>query len=209
MKASRTAAVLLAAGRSLRHPQPQKLYRPVQGRPLGLHAARTLAELSSAAMVAVCSSATRELEPDLTALGFETVWNEDPARGLASSVAIGVRAAQRHRVDAILICLADMPFVTAAHLRALVATLGSAASIKSVGSRVVGTTAIMPPAVFAGDMSEQLLALEGDRGAGAMLARGAAIDAPAWTLADLDDPEAFEALDRQSDATGDVDTAPT
>ncbi len=194
MTALRTAAVLLAAGRSLRHSQPHKLYRHVHGMPLGLHAARTVAELSPTAMVAVCSSATRELEADLTAVGFETVWNEDPARGLASSLAIGVRAAQHHMVDAILICLADMPFVTADHLRALVATLDIAAGIKSVGSRVVGSTSIMPPAVFGGELIGQLLALEGDRGAGAMLARGAAIEASAWTLADFDDPEAFEAL---------------
>lgn len=201
MHVSRTAAILLAAGRSLRHPGQHKLYRPLRGSPLGLHAARTIADLAPAAMVAVCSEATRELMPDLTALGFETAWNENPDRGLASSLAIGVRAARSHAVDAVLICLADMPFVSSGHLQALVARLDSATGVMAVGSRFAGSATIMPPAVFGGEMIDRLLTLEGDRGAGALLMQGAAIEVSSEELADLDDPSAFEGFNSPGSGT--------
>lgn len=202
MQMPRTAAVLLAAGRSLRHPGKSKLCRSFGGRPLGLHAAQTIAVLAPAAMVAVCSEATRELVTDLTALGFETAWNEDPGKGLASSLAIGVRAARSHAVDAVLICLADMPFVSPGHLQALVARLDVAAGVTTVGSRVAGSVTTMPPAVFGGAMIDRLLTLEGDRGAGVLLIQGAVVEASSEELADLDDPGAFEAFDSPGSGAG-------
>jgi molybdenum cofactor cytidylyltransferase len=192
----RIAAVLLAAGRSLRHPGQHKLCRNLRGYPLGLHAARTIATLAPAAMVAVCAEATRDLAPDLTALGFTTVWNASPHQGLASSLAIGVRAASRRDIDAVLVCLADMPFVTQGHLEALVETFSATRGATTVGSRVAGTTTIMPPAVFGSVMIDRLLTLEGDRGAGVLLASGAAVEASPLELADLDDAHDFERFDR-------------
>lgn len=202
MQMSRTATVLLAAGRSRRHPGKNKLCRTLGGRPLGLHAAGTIAALAPAAMVAVCSEATRELVTDLTALGFETAWNEDPGKGLASSLAIGVRAARSHAVDAVLICLADMPFVSPGHLQALVARLDVATGVTTVGSRVAGSITTMPPAIFGGATIDRLLALEGDRGAGALLRQGAVVEASSEELADLDDPGAFEAFDSPGSGVG-------
>lgn len=94
-----TAAILLAAGRSLRHPGQHKLCRDLDGRPLGLHAAATIAALAPAVRIAVCSEPTRDLAAGLSALGFQIAWNDDPGRGLATSIAAGVRspAATRSR----------------------------------------------------------------------------------------------------------------
>lgn len=164
---------------------------------MGLYAARTIAELASAVRIAVCAKASRDLAPALEGLGFETAWNDDPGRGLASSLTIGVRAALEQKADAVLVCLADMPFVRLAHLRALLARLDIARGVTMVGSRPTGSDIIMPPAVFAGEAIARLLQLEGDRGAGGLLRDGSAVDAPAPELADLDDAAAFEALGRR------------
>lgn len=194
VQASRTAAILLAAGRSRRHPSQNKLTRPLDGLPMGLHAARAIAELAPALRIAVCSESTRALVPNLERLGFEGAWNDDPDRGLASSLAIGVRAALAHDVEAVLVCLGDMPFVTTDHLRALVARLDPSADVAIVGSRPAGTGTVIPPAAFAGDMIKGLLTLEGDRGAGLLLRHAVSIEASPGELADLDDPAAFAAL---------------
>lgn len=193
----RTAAVLLAAGQSRRHPSQSKLYRRLDGQPMGLFAARTIAELAPAVRIAVLSEATRDLVPDVDVLGMQIAFNDDPGRGLASSLGIGVRAALEYKVDAVLVCLADMPFVSLAHLRALLARLDIARGVTMVGSRPTGSDIIMPPAVFAGEAIARLLQLEGDRGAGGLLRDGSAVDAPAPELADLDDAAAFEALGRR------------
>lgn len=191
-KLSRTAVVLLAAGRSQRHPGQSKLYRPLNGRPLGLHAAQTIAALTPAVMIAVCSQYTEELMPELVALGFEVTRNNNPEKGLSSSLTIGVQAAQKHDVDAILICLADMPFISLNHLRTLVAQLDIPAGVTMVGSRETDTDIIMPPAVFGGDMIEPLLALEGDRGARELLRNASSVTVTSKELTDFDDPKAFE-----------------
>lgn len=189
---ARTAVVLLAAGRSLRHPGQSKLCRPLNGQPLALHVAQTITTLTPAAMIAVCSEHTQELETELAATGFEVIWNDDPEKGLSSSITIGVQTAQKHDVDAILICLADMPFISLGHLQALVARLDIPTGATMVGSSIIDTDIIMPPAVFGGGMIDRLLTLEGDRGARDLLRRAASIEVAAKELADFDDPEAFE-----------------
>ncbi len=194
MLLGQTATVLLAAGRSLRHPGQHKLCRDLDGRPLGLHAAATIAALAPAVRIAVCSEPTRELVAGLSALGFEIAWNEAPGRGLATSIAAGVQAARGHPVEAILICLADMPFVTPRQLRAVVDRVDPARGATAVGSRPAGSAIIGPPAAFAGDMLDRLLMLGGDRGAGALLGAAAPVDAPAEELADFDDPADFAAF---------------
>lgn len=189
---TRTAVVLLAAGRSLRHPGQSKLCRPLNGQPLALHAAQTITSLAPAAMIAVYSEHTEELTAELSKTGFEVARNNDPAKGLSSSLSIGVQAARKHDIDAILVCLADMPFVSLSHLQALVAQLDIAAGITMVGSRESDTDIIMPPAIFGGEMIDRLLTLEGDRGARELLRHATSVEVAPKELTDFDDPKTFE-----------------
>ena len=191
-KLARTAAVLLAAGRSQRHPGQNKLCRVLDGRPLGLHAAQTIATLAPCAMIAVCSKNTQDLAEELAAIDFEVNWNDDPGKGLSSSLKFGVQAALRHDVDAILICLADMPFVSLGHLRTLVAKLDFPSGVTIVGSRANDTDNAMPPAVFSREMLDHLLSLEGDSGARELLRHAVSVQVSSKELADFDDPKAFE-----------------
>ena len=72
---------------------------------------------------------------------------------------------------AVIIALADMPLVTAAHIEALAAGFDG----NLIASRVGGRK--MPPAIFAASHFAALTALGGDRGAGGLLA-----DAPSLPL---------------------------
>lgn len=196
----RLAAILLAAGRSQRHPIQSKISRPLGGRPLGLHAAQTIATFAPSAMIAVCSEGTREVMLEYAAMGFELAWNDEPGRGLSSSVAIGVQATRRHDVQAVMICLADMPFVSLGHMKALVARLDPATGVEIVGSRACGAHNIVPPAVFGRSLIDRLLHLQGDVGARALLQHAASVEVPSAELMDFDEPKDFEEFELSSTA---------
>ena len=77
--------------------------------------------------------------------------------------------------------LGDMPFVTEAHLRALLAADGDMAASALDGQA-------MPPALFSRTRAQALLGLEGDRGAGRLLADATLVPGDAALLADIDRP---------------------
>src|SRR5262249_31257782 len=96
-----------------------------------------------------------------------------------------------------LICLGDMPLVTAAHLDALIAAFtaaGDAAIVVPTCERKRGNPVLWPRRYFA-----EVSALTGDVGARSVIERHAdrvhlvALDDPA-ILADVDTPEALAVL---------------
>lgn len=186
----RVALVLLAAGRSLRFGAADKLSAPLDGLPLGLHAARTLAAMPFAARVAVIGPASL----DYASHGFDVVANDDPGAGQARSLRLGVEAARRIACDAILIALADMPFLSREHVDALLQRHDGRASVtaSSFGE------APMPPALFGSEWFERLSASRGDRGAGTLLGNAAIVTGYARELIDIDTPADLSAADRQA-----------
>jgi len=182
---SRVAAVLLAAGRSIRFGQTDKLAYKLNEMPLGLHAAKTLLSISFAAHLAVVS----ENSVDYAGIGFSVVRNYTPSSGLSHSIRIGIAAARKHHVDAILIALADMPFVTAAHIGRLLAAYQDQSSI--VGSMARHAC---PPALFGRNWFDALEGLTGDHGAGALLKGAVLIPSDDGTLADIDMVDDLAAL---------------
>lgn len=189
---SRTAIILLAAGLSRRHPGHHKLLRSFRGKPLGLHAATTIGSLPAQVKIAVLSASTDKLGNDLVDLGFEIARNDAPADGLSSSIEIGVRAAREKKAEAILICLADMPFVSSHHLQSLAALLDPAAGYICVGSVHPGGTAVMPPAAFTGEAVDYLSTIPGDQGAREILQFATSLAAGIGELRDFDDPGDFD-----------------
>lgn len=172
------AAVLLAAGRSTRFGAENKLLAPMDGIPLGLHAANMLARLPVDRRIVVTGAAVLEWP------GFTPIENDRPETGMAHSIALGVAAARRGRADAVLIALADMPFVSEAHYRRLLACHrgpGSRAA-SSDGSRPT------PPALFGADWFDTLEQLSGDQGARALLGHAELVAADPRELVDIDRP---------------------
>lgn len=178
--------MLLAAGLSRRYGAVGKLVASYRGKPLAEHAAATLAGLPFSRHVAVCRSGDDDLVAILKRLDFTIVRNPDSARGMASSLALGVEAAGQP--DALLVCLADMPLVTAEHLRAVVARVTPGSIVASTaGPRAPAT----PPAAFSNEYLPELLRLEGDKGARHLLQIAERVVAPDGTVADFDTPEDF------------------
>ena len=176
--AGRVALVLLAAGRSTRFGQEDKLTVPLVGTPLALHAARTFAAIPFAAHVAVVAGEVAGLLP----APFASVVNDYPAAGQARSIRLGVAEARRSGCAAILIALADMPFVSAAHIAALLEHYSGPGSIVASGTDDIRS----PPALFGEAWFDRLEYLSGDRGAGALLGDANLVSAAPRELADID-----------------------
>jgi molybdenum cofactor cytidylyltransferase len=176
--ANSVAVVLLAAGLSTRFGLRDKLAEPLGGLPLGVHAARTLGSLPFAAKIAVA----REGGPDFSFYGFTPVLNPDPATGQSGSIKLGIAQARLARPKAILIALADMPFVPVAHVEALLAQFDESRPIvASIAGRTSG-----PPALFGDSLFDALEGLNGDQGARALLRDAFVVAAPVHALADID-----------------------
>jgi molybdenum cofactor cytidylyltransferase len=114
----RLAAVVPAAGQSRRFGS-RKLLADVDGVPM---LERTLASLLQAAMdrvvVVVRDGDAFDAVPSLADARVTTIVNPDPARGMFSSIQIGLAAASG---DIVLVLPADMPFVPASTVIAVVA----------------------------------------------------------------------------------------
>lgn len=174
------ALVLLGAGCARRF-GGGKLAAELNGKPLWRWAA-------DAAVKAGFTSRYLVVAPGEDLPGREESWcrieNADAAEGIAGSIRTGIKAA----ADAarVVIALADMPFVPAAHLRALAEAPGVLFTALPDGSR--GS-----PAAFPADAFPRLLTLSGDRGAASLDWPGASSLATrdeAW-LADIDTIQAL------------------
>lgn len=169
------AVLLLAAGRSERF-GAQKLVAELDGLPLCHHAARMLGMFPFARRVAVVAQSSHGLE----ALGFEIVRTGAGAHSMSRSIATGVGAIAPHKPAGLLLALADMPFVPAAHVEELVARFDGNMVASSAGG------VAQPPAIFGPGHFEALTRLEGDRGARDLLCPARLVEAQAEWLQDID-----------------------
>ncbi len=177
--------ILLAAGRSLRFGERNKLEVILAGQPLGLHAARTALTLRPAHAVAICNRMEPELAERLASLGFKILYNEAPEQGLSTSLVLGIRHMAALPVEAALLCLADMPFIESNHLKAMMQHFD--AETAPVVASSEGTTA-QPPVIFTRSLFPRLEQLTGDRGARDILTEAAIVAASAASLRDIDHP---------------------
>jgi molybdenum cofactor cytidylyltransferase len=182
MKAEDVALIVLAGGRSVRFGAEDKLQAMLHGRPLGLHTAFQLAPMAWAYKLAVSSG---NLTSPLRKLGFDIV---DPLvdGGLGDNIAKGIRTLKKPH--AVLVCLADMPFVTQAHVEGLLDAMSSERSIAASE----GEGAISPPVLFGKAYFDALQALTGDAGARDVILANKSVlvrvPTPWTTLIDVDTP---------------------
>lgn len=191
--------VLLAAGASTRMGRPKQLLS-FEGRPLLLHAFDQAlstgldVDIVLGCEVQRCRTLLREHMTPATATRARILVNHDWSEGMASSVRLGVNSAP-NSCQALLFMLCDQPRVPHEHFAALLNAWsnGTATLVASAYGATVGV-----PAVFGREHFRELLELQGDRGARALLARQSAevhaIDCPEAAL-DLDRPEDLVALD--------------
>ena len=174
------AVAVLAAGQSKRFGS-NKLLADLDGRPIGLHIVQTLVEMGFGWRLVVCPPYL-PLEPYYSASGFAIVINESPEKGQARSLHLAVGAAKVTDAKALLVVLADMPFVSSGHIAALVAAYDGNI-VASYDGR-----APMPPAIFPRDTWRTLLATSGDAGARGLLKGAKLVAASHSELRDIDEP---------------------
>lgn len=177
------AVALLAAGRSKRFGAADKLAATLAGRPLIDWAAEAGRSVDASQRVAVTGP---DMPQNSCPVGYARLVNHDAEGGLGSSLRIAARHARETGASALLVLLADMPFVRPSHLSLLIATFG-ADPVMPVFSNAPANSA-QPPAILPAALFPILEALDGDSGARS-LARGATlVEAPADTLVDVDTP---------------------
>src|ERR1044072_8360318 len=93
----RVALVLLAAGRSRRFDDGDKLAEPFLDKPLAYHVVTALEKGPFLARISVVSQPAL----DFAALGYEVVENSDPSLGQARSLCFGVEAARAAGAEAV------------------------------------------------------------------------------------------------------------
>jgi molybdenum cofactor cytidylyltransferase len=179
------AGVVLAAGSSARLGR-NKLLLELGGETLVRRAVRTAAEAGLDPVLVVLGHESERVRRELAGLPCRAVLNPDHAGGAGTSVRAGV-AATPPEAAAIVVTLADMPFVTASMIGALVERY-RAGGPRVVVSRYGGTEA--PPTLFDRSLFAELAAIAGDRGARRVARRheseAAVVTFPAEDMSDLD-----------------------
>jgi molybdenum cofactor cytidylyltransferase len=162
--------LLLCGGRSSRFGSDKLLFRHSRegGSPLPLVAssARHLVEGAGNAL-AVIPLAAAELRRVLEDAGCDILESRDTARGLGASLAAGIAAASD--ADGWIVALGDMPFIRAATIGAVRAKLAEGALIAAPVLAATGERG--HPVGFASRLKDELLALDGDQGARAVIER--------------------------------------
>lgn len=189
------AALLLAAGEARRMGGRDKLLEEVDGAPL----IRTLAlRLAGAAdeIVCVLRPGDEARRAALDGTGVRIVTNPRAAEGMGTSIAAGI-AALGSRIDGAAIVPADMPDITAESLARLAAAFSPEDGRAIIRATTPGGRP-GHPVLFGRRFFEVLGALEGDRGARAILDEHPEyvtdVSVPGTAAeTDLDTPEAWAA----------------
>ena len=192
------AAIILAAGRSTRMGGPNKLLAELGRKPL----VRTVTEqalASKASGVIVVTGHQAELiEKALHGLDVKFVRNPDFAQGLASSVKAGI-AAVPDDVDGAVICLGDMPMISAQLIDRLIEAFapdrGSLIAVPVSDGRRGN------PVLWSRRFFGELMTLDGDIGARHLIEKHseAVAEVPVkgfGAFLDIDTPQALEAARR-------------
>lgn len=159
----RVMALVLAAGAATRMGKPKALL-PWRDATLIRHVVATTEASGCSETRVVAGAHASEIEQALTGLESEIVVNEDFASGMGASIAAGLAAVPRD-IDAVLLLLADQPFVTSGVLDELIRLYieGRAAGQTLAASHYADT--LGPPAIFDRRHFDTLRNLRGDRGA--------------------------------------------
>lgn len=182
--ARRVAGILLASGLSRRYGKADKLLADYRGMPLAARAIRAMTAIDLGARFAVVRASAPKLRLLFDGGPFELIENDRPRRGMSSSIALGVAVASARDIDAVLICLADMPHIDRGLLTRLLECFDRGRGILACSDGVRRS----PPVLFGRVHFDALSRLEGDRGAQAMISGAPVLKVTPDQLADFDMP---------------------
>jgi molybdenum cofactor cytidylyltransferase len=188
-------AIVLAAGRSTRMGGPNKLLAEIGGKKLVRIAAEQALASKASQVIVVTGHQAELVEQALAGLNVKFIRNPDFAGGLSSSVKAGI-AAVPENADGAIVCLGDMPLISAKLIDQLIETFapdrGHLIAVPvSEGRR--GN-----PVLWSRRFFKELMTLDGDVGARHLIAKHAEavaevpVDGQSAFL-DIDTPQALEA----------------
>ncbi len=174
--------------------RPKQLL-PYRGSTLIAHAVSQAVQALDSVIVVV-GAYSSEVRATVGGLQVAIVENPSWETGLSSSIAAGIdHLSNCKNVDGALLMAGDQPFVTAAHLQAIVAAFsitGTGPGPDIVAAEYGGTLGV--PALFTHRLFPRLLALNGDKGARIL------IQDPALRVMPFPLPEAAIDIDTPDDA---------
>jgi molybdenum cofactor cytidylyltransferase len=189
----KVAAIVLAAGRSTRMGAENKLLAELGGAAIVRRVAEAAVASRARPVLVVTGHQAEAVRSALAGLDVTFVANPDYVQGLSTSLKAGLRGLPQE-ADGALILLGDMPRIAAADLDRLIAAFADAGGEAIIAPLHDGNPIVWPRAYFA-----EMLELEGDAGAGRLLAahadrvRGIELGTDA-IHADVDTPEALAEL---------------
>ena len=199
-RAPRIAALVLAAGQSRRMGSTNKLLSEIDGRPMVARMAAAAAASRAAPLVVVTGHQEAAVRAALAEQDASFVHNPDYADGLSTSLAAGL-AALPADCDGAVVCLGDMPRVTAALIDRLIEAFDPAS----------GRAICLPthqgkrgnPVLWAARFFAEMRAVEGDVGARHLIGEHAEFVHEVecdddGVLIDIDTPDALTALAKGS-----------
>ena len=116
---AKVAGLVLAAGRSRRMGETNKLLVPLRGQPLLLHLVHALKTSRASPLLAITGYESERVGELLRHQGITCLHNPEYRKGFSTSLRRGL-AALSGDVEAVLICLGDMPWVTASVIDAVI-----------------------------------------------------------------------------------------
>lgn len=184
-------AIVLAAGASTRFGRTKQL-EPFDGMPLATIALRKTESICGARTVLVTGKDWQDVAAACKPLAGFFVVNDQYEKGIASSIACGIRAIAAS-ADAVLLMMADLPLVPTTHLESLIEAWRASPDsiVASAFEDILG-----PPAVFPRRDFDALLGLTGDHGARPV------IDANSDRVLAIRCEEAAFDIDRPEDLAG-------
>jgi molybdenum cofactor cytidylyltransferase len=187
----RRGIAILAAGASRRLGQPKQLVS-LNGAPLVVRAAAVAAAVGCDAVAVVLGCEAERVGETLRGSTCEPLLNPDWSEGIASSIRVAARWAERCDFAALMLLVCDQVRLNREHVLQLWAAWSAKPELP-VGSAyadAVGIPAIIPRSYYTA-----LLSLSGDRGAGKLL-RASVVTQVAWPdgVYDCDTPEDLRLL---------------
>jgi len=186
------SGILLAAGAGSRFGGDKLLHPLEDGVAIAAHAARNLLA-ATPDVIAVVRWGDFPLYEMLEQEGCQVTMFQGAARGMGASLAHGVT--QARGADGWVIALADMPRIAPDTIKRVIAALEAGASIAAPAYK--GERG--HPVGFGAQLRDELLALDGDQGARAVVER----HREAVKLIECEDPGILLDIDRKSDLKSD------
>jgi molybdenum cofactor cytidylyltransferase len=202
---NKIAAIILAAGRSTRFGQDRVATKAVaefDGAPLVCRVAKAALASRASPVLVVTGHAGNLIAVALKDYDVRVVYAPDYAVGLSRSLRAGVAAVPDDARGAIVL-LADMPLIAPALIDALIATFDAVPNAKAVVPTYAGRRG--NPVLLGRALFTKIARLEGDRGAGQILAEmEGVVECPGTDesiFADVDTPDDLRQLADSSRAT--------